>query len=120
MKSNLLLQFAEAWSRKDIPAVMEFFTEDCSYAPSIVDHKIMATGKQEVAELIHKMILHDHARSTKVFNMHIHGNFGFWEWEYTTENDVLLRGCDIFEFDHNKIKIKNAFRKIDRYHGDVV
>ncbi|MFS4448225.1 nuclear transport factor 2 family protein [Maribacter sp. 2307UL18-2] len=112
MTKERLLNFAKAWSEKSIEQIMDFFTEDCVYCPSIVDEKKKFQGKAEVQRAIERMIAMDNTIASKVSQIHIHGEFGFWEWEYTTTDLQQIRGCDYFEFSKEFIHVKNAYRKL--------
>ncbi|MDT0608465.1 nuclear transport factor 2 family protein [Croceitalea rosinachiae] len=114
MTEQHLLTFAEAWSTKNIDEVMRFFTEDCMYRPSIIsDGKESYSGKSEVAQAVEKMMKLDNSLSSKVSNIYINGDFGFWEWKYKLSNNRNVTGCDLFKFRDDLITIKNAFRKME-------
>jgi len=113
MKKKALTSFAAAWSTRDIPAIVEFFAEDCSYSPSLYHgDKHSFQGKHEIKKEIARIIAFDNTTSSEVFNIHVRGAFGFWEWNYNTPSGKI-KGCDVFTFRDNKILTKNAFRKIN-------
>ncbi len=76
------------------------------------DEKKKFQGKAEVQRAIERMIAMDNTIASKVSQIHIHGEFGFWEWEYTTTDLQQIRGCDYFEFSKEFIHVKNAYRKL--------
>jgi hypothetical protein len=49
--------------------------------------------------------------------MHISGNFGASRWSYahTAEDgrEIVVRGCDLFEFVGDRIRVKDAYRKVE-------
>lgn len=112
MTSKRLLAFAKAWDAKDLEKIMAFFTEDCRYSPSVVGEKRTYQGKDEVRLAIAGMIALDNTVVSRVQNININGAFGFWEWEYTSVGSGVIQGCDVFEFKNDRIRIKNAYRKI--------
>lgn len=114
MTKQRLLAFARAWSTKNVDQVMLFFTEDCIYRPSVLEgEKEKFVGKPEVTQAIERMMLFDDSQSSKVSNLRVVDEFGFWEWEYLTKENKRISGCDMFKFRNESIIEKNAFRKID-------
>jgi hypothetical protein len=69
-------------------------------------------GKAAVRDGIKKMMNHDDGSQATIHNIGIFGEQGFWEWTYTFANGDAIKGCDLFEFRGNQIRVKNAFRKI--------
>lgn len=113
MTEERLLAFAHAWSNRSLDAIMEFFTEDCIYRPSVTSsEKQEFSGKEEVRCAIGQIIRFDDAVSSCVKNIKITGDFGFWEWEYLTANKGNVCGCDSFKFRNDSIIEKNAFRRV--------
>jgi len=113
MTEQRLLAFAKAWSHKNIDEIIAFFTDDCIYAPSISTYnKNVFKGKDEVRDAVVSLIEFDSSVSSSVKTVYVNNGFGFWEWEYVTESREIIQGCDVFEFDGNYIKKKNAFRKV--------
>ncbi len=114
MTKKRLLNFAEAWSCGDINKVMQFFEEDCIYQPSVrKGDSTSYFGKGAVRKAIAQMMEFDSSASSKVENVYVHQDFGFWEWEYIKDNGEKSLGCDVFSFQGDKIVSKNAFRKVD-------
>ncbi len=112
MTEETMLAFASAWSRLDLEAVMDFFTEDCVYQASVgIEPGCTYTGKTAVRQGIEQMMHHDLGSESRVHNLCIVGERGFWEWTYRFANGDLVKGCDLFEFHGNQIRVKNAFRK---------
>ncbi len=114
MTEQILLAFAEAWSSKNPDAIMAFFAGNCRYAPSIcIGEKSVFEGEIEVRNAVKMLIEFDNSISSSVKNVYVNDDFGFWEWEYITQDDEKIMGCDAFKFRGNKIIEKNAFRKIN-------
>ncbi|MFD2587448.1 nuclear transport factor 2 family protein [Croceitalea marina] len=113
MTKERLLAFTKAWSHGDVGKVLHFFTEDCVYRPSVTNGLTERfIGKKEVEKAIKNMIQFDNSRSSKVSNIQIFGDFGFWEWEYITNKNECIVGCDVFKFRNEDIVEKNAYRKV--------
>jgi hypothetical protein len=62
---------------------------------------------------IENMINHDSGGKAFVENIKIFEGFGVWEWTYIFKDKSIISGCDLFEFEFegDKIKMINAFRK---------
>ena len=114
MTKERLMAFAKAWSSGDLNKVMQFFKEDCVYQPSVRNGNTIAfKGKLTVRRAIANMMEFDSSVSSKVENIHVHQDFGFWEWEYIKDNGTKILGCDVFSFQGDKIVSKNTLRKVD-------
>ncbi len=113
MTEEILLQFAKAWQEKNLEEVISFFTHDCHYFSSVgMEPGTSFLGRTEVRKGIQEMMSHDMVKDVSLSNVKIDGDFGFWEWTYFLKNGKIELGCDVFEFQNNKIKSKNAFRKV--------
>jgi len=112
MTENKLLKFAMLWKQGKQDELMDFFTQDAVYKPSVeLNSKLEFIGKEEISIAVKMMQEHDNSIHSVVKNIVVNGEFGFWEWEYTLSEGVSVLGCDVFKFRGNKIVEKNAFRK---------
>ncbi|WP_281540655.1 nuclear transport factor 2 family protein [Maribacter aestuarii] len=112
MTQEIMKGFADAWSDKNVSAVMSYFTKDCEYRPSIYErNKECLKGKEQVEKAIMEIMQFDDSVQSVVYNGHIDKDIGFWEWEYVTAKGTVIKGCDFFRFKNNLIKTKNAYRK---------
>ena len=113
-----LQQFADAWNRHDVDALMTFMTDDCVFVASAgpgVDG-----ARFEGPEAVRKA----YATVWETFpDAHwggathfVKGTQGVSQWTFsgTTADGtrVEVDGCDLFTFRGGKIAVKNAFRKI--------
>ncbi len=114
---NLLDQFAQAWNRHDLDALMSMMTEDCVFEASGGDS---ADGtRYEGQEAVR-------ASFASVFERFpdahwgdaehvVSGDRGFSQWTFTgTLEDgrrVEVNGCDLFTLRDGKIAVKNSYRK---------
>lgn len=119
MTEAQLWDFVKAWERQDIEALMEYIADDCQYitttGPAL---GTVYSGKVEVRRGFLEMLSSDSAiKSDDHYGpMFIAGNRGVLEWSSTFTNAnhqrQTVRGCDLFEFDGDKIRRKDAFRKV--------
>ncbi|MEN1786140.1 MAG: nuclear transport factor 2 family protein [Bacteroidota bacterium] len=113
MTTDLMMAFAKAWATKDLDTILEFFTEDCIYSPSLrFEGAHEYQGKEAIKKAIQRLILFDNSTASSVSNLLIEGDRGYWQWQYHTATGDTMKGCDFFEFEGDRIKCKNAFRKV--------
>jgi steroid delta-isomerase-like uncharacterized protein len=115
-----LKQVLDAFNRHDLDAIMEFFSDDCSFdfprGPEPWGQRFV--GKAQVREGLS-------GRFKGIPDVHYgydshwvssDGNMGVSEWTLTgtTTSGVRLkvRGCDLWEFRNGKITRKNSYWKI--------
>ena len=114
---EVLEDFANAWNRHDVDALMSFMTEDCVFESSAGADACGTryTGKDAVragcAE-VWAIFPDAHWGNAQHF---VHGDRGVSEWTFTgTRADgvrVEVHGCDLFTLRDGKIFIKNSYRK---------
>jgi steroid delta-isomerase-like uncharacterized protein len=111
-------QVLDAFNRHDLNAIMEFFSENCSFdfprGPDPWGQRFV--GKDQVREGLA-------SRFRGIPDVHygddrhwVQGNKGVSEWTLTgtTTSGVRLevRGCDLWEFQYGKITRKDSYWKI--------
>ena len=114
---EILQDFADAWNRHDVDALMSFMTEDCVFESSAgadacgtryVGRQAVRAGFAEVWTIFPDA----HWGNAHHFVL---GNRGVSEWTFTgTRADgtrVEVHGCDLFTFRDGKIFLKNSYRK---------
>jgi steroid delta-isomerase-like uncharacterized protein len=114
---KVLQDFAEAWNRHDIEALMSFMTEDCVFEASAgpevagtryVGREAVRAGYAEVWATYPDA----HWGNARHF---VHGDRGVSEWTFMgTKADgtrVEVNGCDLFTFRDGRIALKNSYRK---------
>lgn len=114
---EVLQDFADAWNRHDVDALMSFMTDDCVFEASAgpdvcgtryVGREAVRAGFAEVWA----MFPDAHWGSARHF---VVGERGVSEWTFTgTRADgtrVEVHGCDVFTFRVGKIALKNSYRK---------
>ena len=108
----------EAFNRHDLDAIMEYFTDDCSFdfpkGPEPWGQRF--TGKDQVREGLagrFKGIPDVHYSNDRHF---ISGNRGASEWLLTGTTTagipIKVQGCDLWEFRDGKILRKDSYWKI--------
>jgi steroid delta-isomerase-like uncharacterized protein len=113
----VLQEFADAWNRHDVEALMAFMTDDCVFEASAgaditgtryVGREAVRAGFAEVFAAFPDAHWHD-ARHF------VCASRGVSEWTFTgTRADgtrVEVHGCDLFTFRDGRIALKNSYRK---------
>lgn len=117
MTEKILQDFADAWNRHDVDALMAFMTDDCVFEASAgsdisgtryVGREVVRGGFAEVFATFPDA----HWGNAHHF---VVGDRGVSEWTFTgTRADgtrVEVHGCDLFTFRNGKIALKNSYRK---------
>jgi len=114
---GLLRDFADAWNRHDVDALMSFMTEDCVFEAS-AGSDVCGTryvGRDSVrAAFAEVWATFPDAQWCNARHF-VHGERGVSEWTFTgTRADgtrVEVDGCDLFTFRDGKISLKDSYRK---------
>jgi ketosteroid isomerase-like protein len=113
MTETRLLEAAAAWNTGDADRVLEYFSDDCvyhaSFGPDLMGRTF--TGRDAAREGIQAFFDRFPDGVFSDTEVMVAGNRGASEWTFRAA-DTELRGCDLFEFDGDLIRVKNAFRKI--------
>lgn len=114
---DMLEDFAKAWNRHDVDALMSFMTEDCvfeaSAGPDVVGTRYVGVDavRAGFAE-VWATFPDAHWGGARHF---VAGDRGVSEWTFTgTRSDgarVEVHGCDVFTFRNGRIALKNSYRK---------
>ena len=114
---QLLKQFAQAWNQHDIDALMSMMSPACSFASSAGDQiqGQLAEGSAAV-RVAYEKIWHTFHDAQWLDDEHfVFGDKGLSQWRFVgtlaNGDKVETNGCDVFEFDGNKIKHKDSYRK---------
>jgi ketosteroid isomerase-like protein len=117
-RTGVLQTFLDAFNAHDVDAIMECFTDDCVMdmprGPGPGGRRLV--GKEQVREGVR-------SRFEGIPDVHygddVHwrcGDRGVSEWTLSgTQRDgkrIEVRGCDLLEFEGEKIRRKNSFWKI--------
>lgn len=118
--TETLKKMLAAFNRHDLDAIMEFFSEDCSFdfprGPEPWGQRF--TGKAQVREALagrFKGIPDVHYADDSHW-IAADGSKGVSEWTLTGTSTagikIKVRGCDLWEFGDGKISRKNSYWKI--------
>jgi ketosteroid isomerase-like protein len=107
-----------AWNTGVADRVLEYWSDDCiyhaSFGPELLGRSFVGReGAREGIQLFFDRYPDGEFTDTEVM---VAGSRGAAEWTFRATGDdgeaFALRGCDLFEFDGDLIRIKNAFRKV--------
>jgi ketosteroid isomerase-like protein len=112
-----LLEALAAWNTHDAERVLAYFADECTYhasfGPELLGRSFV--GRAGVLDGVRRFFERypdGRFEDTEVF---VAGDRGASEWTFVaTEADgtrLRVRGADLFEFDGDLIRTKNAFRK---------
>lgn len=121
MTLERLAEFGAAWRKKDLDLLMEFMTDDCVFRASVgVEPGTTFRGRDEVRRGFALMLAYDEGYESQGGDAFIAGDRGASQWSYTrTDEDGrvdVVHGCDFFAFDGDRIRVKDAYRRV---HGDI-
>lgn len=117
MTLERLAEFGRAWRDKDLELLMSFMTEDCVFRASVgQDPGTTFCGRDEVRRGFELMLAYDAGAEQHVGNAFIQGDLGAAQWSFAYTDDDLgetvVAGCDLYEFEGDKIRVKDAYRKV--------
>ena len=123
-----LKQILEAFNNHDLDAIMEFFSDDCSFdfprGPEPWGQRFI--GKDQVREALasrFKGIPDVHYADDRHWvSKEVDMGVSEWTLTGTTTSGVSLevRGCDLWEFQNGKIARKDSYWKIVEPGSDVI
>ncbi|WP_327586812.1 nuclear transport factor 2 family protein [Nonomuraea sp. NBC_00507] len=121
MTLERLAEFGDAWRDKNLDRLMEFMTDDCTFRASVgPEPGTTFRGRAEVRRGFELMLAYDAGFESHAGNAFIAGERGAGQWFYTrTDEDGQVHrvdGCDLYEFDGDRIRVKDAYRRV---HGDI-
>jgi ketosteroid isomerase-like protein len=117
MTEERLIAFGEAWNAQDADLVMSFMSPDCVFHASVGPELLGRTyvGAEEVRAGVQAFFDRFPGGRFEDASVHVVGDRAVSEWTFvwTDANGATqrVRGCDLFEFDGDLIRVKNAFRK---------
>jgi steroid delta-isomerase-like uncharacterized protein len=114
---QLMQEFADAWNRHDVDALMSMMTADCVFEASAGNavngerHEGQAAVRAAFAAVF-EQYPDAHWGGARHFTS---GDRGVSEWTFTgTSRDgrrVEVTGCDLLTFRGGRIAVKNSYRK---------
>jgi ketosteroid isomerase-like protein len=118
MTEERLREALAAWNTGDADHVLSFWSDDCVYFASFGPELMGRTfaGRDAAREGIQQFFDRYPDGEFADTEVMVAGASGAAEWTFRATGDdgqaFALRGCDLFEFDGDLIRVKNAFRKI--------
>ena len=117
MNEERLAAFGEAWNARDADLVVGFMTEDCRYRASVGPELEGRTyeGRDEVRQGVQAFFDRYPDGRFEDARVFVAGDRGASEWTFVWTDEQgetrRVRGCDLFEFEGDRIRTKDAFRK---------
>ena len=113
---SFLDDFADAWNRHDVDAILSMMTPDCVFEASRgPDVKgTVYVGREAVRRGIEEVFATFPDARWNGPTHFIAGNRGVTEWVFTgtgPNGRVEVQGCDVFTFRDGRIAVKNSYRK---------
>lgn len=115
--ADVLKRIAEAFNEHDIDKIVAFFADDGVFQLARGPHPY---GERLVGKNAIRAFLENRFKSTSQMRWeHIRewwsGNHACTEWRVVGANakgeEINLHGCDLYEFENGKIKVKDTFWK---------
>lgn len=112
MTAERLAEALEAWNLGDADRVLAYFAECCSYHASFGPELLGRSyeGRVAVREGVRAFFERYPGGRFEDTTVFVAGDRGAAEWTFVADG-VRVRGCDLFEFEGDLIRTKNAFRK---------
>jgi ketosteroid isomerase-like protein len=117
MTTERLEAFMDAWNAHDVDAIVAFFADDCAFHASVGPELMGAShlGRDEVRRGVAAFFERYPDGRFEDASAFVAGDRGASEWTFVFSGpdgaEMAVRGCDLFEFDGDLIRVKNAFRK---------
>ncbi|KWX00455.1 hypothetical protein TH66_16925 [Carbonactinospora thermoautotrophica] len=113
----LLEEFIRAWSAKDVDALMDLMAEDCEFRSSLgAEPGTTFVGRDEVRRGYELFLgpTDEPAPETEISGILVNDDFAVVRWTSLSPDgsSVEVRACDIFEFEGDRIKVKDTYRKV--------
>lgn len=117
MTPGRLAEFGEAWNHHDVDLVMSYMAEECAYYASFgsTPSGTSYVGREEVREGVRRFFEAYPDGKFRDSSVFVAGDRGAAEWTFVATNPdgtvMRTRGCDLFEFEGEMVRTKDAFRK---------
>ena len=113
MTSERLDAFMDAWNAHDVEGIVSFFADDCEFHASVGPELMGASyaGRDEIRKGVTAFFERFPDGRFEDATAWVAGERGASEWTFVS-GGAAVRGCDLFEFEGDRIRVKNAFRKI--------
>jgi len=114
---DTLQKIAEAFNQHDIEAIVDFFAEDGVFQLARGPHPYgdRLVGKAAIRAFLENRFKSLHDMRWDHLKEWWSGDHAVTEWRVIGSNakgeDIDLMGCDLYEFENGKIKVKDTFWK---------
>lgn len=109
---KLLTEFADAWTRRDIPAILALMGLNAVYGASVRPEPGRSIrGHEEIAAGIAEMFAHDAGASIESHRLVVLGDHAVGRWTYTFDDGRKEEGIDLWHISNGKIQLKDAYHK---------
>jgi len=121
MTMDRLADFGAASRAGDVDRLMSFMAGECVFRASVgTGPGTVFQGRDEVRRGFELMLAYDEGAEAHGGLAFIAGDRGASQWAYSStmaDGTVIeVQGCDLYEFDGDLIRVKDAYRKV---HGDI-
>jgi ketosteroid isomerase-like protein len=113
-------EFGTAWNSHDAALVASYFAEDGEFHASVGPEHLGASyyGLDEVQRGVQAFFDRFPGGTFENLRVQVFGDRGTFEWDFVTPGPdgtaERVAGCDLLEFRGDRVRTKNAFRKILR------
>ncbi|MGH9213869.1 MAG: nuclear transport factor 2 family protein [Acidimicrobiales bacterium] len=110
---DVLEAFADAWRAGDIDRLMTFMTGDCEFRASVGSEPgTTFEGQSDVREGFKLSLAHDEGADVRIETVLVVNDTTVVQWAYIYPGvDSEVRGCDVFTFNGQRIRVKDSYRK---------
>jgi ketosteroid isomerase-like protein len=117
MTLERVAQFGDVWRRGDVNTLRSYIADDCEFRVSVGHERGSSfIGREAVRRGFELMLAYDAGAEGHGGHTFVDGDVGASQWSFGYEqpdgSTVEVRGCDICEFAGDRIRVKDAYRKV--------
>jgi ketosteroid isomerase-like protein len=115
---QLLETFTAAWNAKDLDGLMDLMADDCAFRASVGPEPGASFVGREAVRRGYEQFLGGSGPPPETVSEEplVTGDFAVTRWTLRWPQaggaPVEVRGCDVFEFEGGRIKLKDTYRKV--------
>jgi ketosteroid isomerase-like protein len=114
--AGLLNRFIAAWDAKDLEGVMALMSDDCTFRSSVgPEPGTTFIGRDEVQHGFAGFLCRDAPPGEVAVDppeVLIGSDFAVTRWVLRPPGAPPVHGCDVFEFEGDRIRSKDTYRKV--------
>jgi ketosteroid isomerase-like protein len=119
-RTALIEAFTAAWTAKDVDGLMELMADDCEFRASVgPEPGVSFIGRAAVRRGFEQYLApsEDPApESSETAPLLVDDDFAVTRWALRWPRAdgpaTEVRGCDVFEFEGDRIRVKDTYRKV--------